>query len=752
MIQTLIIFMLASSFSSTTLVSSSSHYNFPIAKPNPNCNNTCGSIQIPFPFGTTEECYLTKQFWVTCNLTAFNPPKLFWWNTTIEITDISLDGQMKLMNTIARNCYDDNESYINNRTRITFTKYFTVNNTANKFTIVGCDSYGFVSGFRVGRNFTTGCTAMCSSLDDLAEGECTGAGCCQTTVPEDVWQVRVSVRSYNNYTYVSNFSKCSYGFVVEESAFRFSKDNLTNLSQVQKLPMVVDWAIGNSTCDEAKRNTTTYACGGANSRCHKPTNGYGYRCHCQQGFEGNPYLSQGCTDVDECSNETLHNCNKHALCTNEIGYYTCACPKNYDGDGMGDDGCKEKPPKDTKMIGIASGIICLLVLGIILYLILKRRSQNKMKHKFFLQNGGHMLREKLATREASPDMVTIFSSSELQKATNNFHNSMILGRGGFGTVYKGMLADRRTVAIKRSIRVDPTQIEQFINEVVVLSQINHRNVVKLLGCCLETDVPLLVYEFINNGTLSSHLYNEAKARALDWNTRLKIATETAGVLSYLHSSASTPIIHRDVKSDNILLDHTLTAKVSDFGASRLVPVDLTQLSTMVQGTFGYLDPEYMQTNQLTEKSDVYSFGVVLLELFTGRRALSLDRPVEEKSLANYFLSVLKQDLLFEILDENIVGLENMEQISAVSKLAKECLNVRGEDRPSMKEVAMELEGLILGGKHSWARINVHDEEEMESLIRIDDGVSHFGDGDMSSSLGYDSISRDHILLPMNGGR
>ena len=343
-----------------------------------------------------------------------------------------------------------------------------------------------------------------------------------------------------------------------------------------------------------------------------------------------------------------------------------------------------------------------------------------------------MLQEKLARREASPEMVTIFSSSELEKATSNFSNSMIIGRGGFGTVYKGVLADRRTVAIKRSIRVDPTQIEQFINEVVVLSQINHRNVVRLLGCCLETDVPLLVYEFVNNGTLSSHLHNEAKARALDWSMRLKIAAETAGVLSYLHSSASTPVIHRDVKSDNILLDHTFTAKVSDFGASKLVPVDLVQLSTMVQGTFGYLDPEYMQTNQLTEKSDVYSFGVVLLELVTGRRALSFNRSVEEKNLANYFLYVLKQGLLFEIIDENVAGLGNREQISAVCKLAKECLNVRGEDRPSMKEVAMELEGLILGGRHSWTR-NIENEEEMENLIGV------------RSSVGYDSINRDILF-------
>lgn len=230
--------------------------------------------------------------------------------------------------------------------------------------------------------------------------------------------------------------------------------------------------------------------------------------------------------------------------------------------------------------------------------------------------------------------------------------------------------------------------------------------------------------------------------------RLKVAAETAGVLSYLHTSASTPIIHRDVKSDNILLDHNFTAKVSDFGSSKLVPVDLAQLSTIVQGTFGYLDPEYMQMNQLTEKSDVYIFGVVLFELITGRRALSLNRPVEEKSLANYFLFVLKQDKLLEIVDDNIVCVGNTEQISAVAKLAKECLNVKGENRPSMKEVAMELEGLMLGRKHSWARDAVDIEEEAVSLLPTD----YNGMSCVSSSLGYDSIIRDHIVLPINGGR
>ena len=243
-------------------------------------------------------------------------------------------------------------------------------------------------------------------------------------------------------------------------------------------------------------------------------------------------------------------------------------------------------------IGIGICIIAMLVCSSSLYLIVNQRKLMKIKQRFFRQNGGLILQQQLSRQDNSTNMVKIFTTEELEKATNNYDENLIIGRGGFGTVYKGFLPDDRIVAIKKSKIVDESQIEQFINELVVLSQINHTNVVKLLGCCLETQVPLLVYEFVPNGTLFEYIHHESKVSIVPWETCLRIATESTEALLYLHSSTSPPIIHRDVKSSNILLDGKHIAKVSDFGESRLVPLDQTQAkATMVQGTFGYLDPE-----------------------------------------------------------------------------------------------------------------------------------------------------------------
>ncbi|XP_022858490.1 wall-associated receptor kinase 2-like isoform X1 [Olea europaea var. sylvestris] len=707
-----------------------------------NCMDRCGNVRIPFPFGTREGCYFNESFLVTCINTNSAFPKLFWRNFTFQITSISLKGQLRVLQSISKYCYSRTGTQPEPKS-INLPFGFTVNDTANKFIVVGCDSYALVSGSRREKqDYITGCISLCKK-EDLAELSCSGLGFCKISIPTQAWSVEVKTGSFENFTEMSDFNNCSYGFLAEESAFTFNASSLSTLRNVEKLPMVVDWAVGEETCKEAGNNISSYACKSENSNCYKPNNGYGYRCYCQEGYDGNPYLKNGCKDIDECNNQTLNICEKD--CKNTAGGFKCLCPKGYHGDGKKDGrGCIRGQSLVLKVAtGISIGITLTVVAIWWLCFVHQEKKLVKMKHTFFLQNGGLLLQEKLARGEQSPDGAKIFTSTELKKATNDFHDNRIVGQGGFGTVYKGFLSDNTIVAVKKSKQVDPNQVEQFINEVIVLSRINHRNVVKFLGCCLETQAPLLVYEFINNGTLFEHIHNKAKASSFSWDMRLRVAAEAAGVLAYLHSAASPPIIQRDVKSANILLDTNFTAKVSDFGASKLFPIDQTQLSTVVQGTFGYLDPEYMQTNQLTGKSDVYSFGVVLVELLTGKKALSYDRSEEERNLANYFLSTLKQNNLLQVLDDSIVCEGNSEKLTSVAMLAKRCLHVKGEDRPSMKEVAMELEGLRLAGKHSWNQTEPI-EEESESLLSGKMNAFAIATGEGSStSIGYDS-TMDHI--------
>jgi serine/threonine protein kinase len=346
------------------------------------------------------------------------------------------------------------------------------------------------------------------------------------------------------------------------------------------------------------------------------------------------------------------------------------------------------------IIGTSLGVLSLLFITWWLYKVIKKRKYIKIKQKFFQRNGGLLLQRQLSSSENNVQKTKIFNSKELENATDRFNDNRILGKGGQGTVYKGMLVDGRIVAIKKCNIVDERYLQQFVNEIIILSQINHRNVVKLLGCCLETEVPLLVYEFIPNGTLSEYIHEENEDfPLLTWNMRLRIAIEVAGALSYLHSAASLPIYHRDIKSSNILLDDKYRAKVADFGTSRSVAIDQTHVTTQVCGTFGYLDPEYFQTSQFTDKSDVYSFGVVLIELLTGEKPVSSTRSQEDRNLSTYFIHSVKENCLFDILDPQIRKEENQKEVMTIANLAKRCLHLNGKKRPTMIEVMMELEGV-----------------------------------------------------------
>ncbi|KAJ4791804.1 Wall-associated kinase family protein [Rhynchospora pubera] len=416
-----------------------------------------------------------------------------------------------------------------------------------------------------------------------------------------------------------------------------------------------------------------------------------------------PYLQEGCQDIDECANQ--NQCTKPGRCHNLPGDYRCVCPFGWRIKHTNKRECLLNLPLVT---GTCAGIIVLSFLGLGTYAIHEKRKASKVEEKYFNEHGGWILLEKIQSDQGFG--FTIFTKQQVELATNNFDSANIVGRGGQGTVYKGNLRDQ-IVAIKKCKIVDESKKKEFGKEMIILSQINHKNIVKLIGCCLEVEVPMLIYEFIPNGTLHHHIHGKNQEAHISLSTRLKIAHESAEALAYLHFSASPPIFHGDVKSANILLDQNYIAKVSDFGASILAPTDEAQFVTFVQGTCGYLDLEYMQTCQLTDKSDVYSFGMVLLEILTSKPVIAFGAPEEERCLSSRFFSAMKLKKLHELLDDQIRRNEDMELVQEVALLAKACLNMKGEERPTMKEVADELDRIRRIKQHPWIQECNHDETE-----------------------------------------
>ncbi|KAK1264835.1 Wall-associated receptor kinase-like 2 [Acorus gramineus] len=306
----------------------------------------------------------------------------------------------------------------------------------------------------------------------------------------------------------------------------------------------------------------------------------------------------------------------------------------------------------------------------------------RLKDRFFMENGSHLLEELICSCQARTNPIRMFSSGELEKATNNYDNGNIIGKG-ISFVYRGTL-DNRAVAVKKFdispsmvLKVSDAIYEMFITEIVCLSQINHKNVVKLLGCGLESRYPVLVYEFIPNGTLEGRIYEEDPSRQMSWKDRLRNAREIADALAYLHTGLPRPIVHTGLHTSRILIDEFHSAKIGTFGFSVLIPSDETQAVRKLSGYTSTGEPRDLYG--YSEKDDVHDFGVVLIELLTGKQGMVLP-----------FISSLKNNDLDLILEARLLEEGKIKQLMECAVLASRCVLHDDEGRPTMKEVAQEL--------------------------------------------------------------
>ncbi|GMN45933.1 hypothetical protein TIFTF001_015120 [Ficus carica] len=627
-----------------------------------NCQPSCGDVNIPFPFGIGKGCYVDEWFEVVCNNGADNNIPVLK-HANLEVIGIDLDGstlKVTLPITVFWN-FSDSEAQKNSSISLAGSPFAF--SRENKFVAVGCGVLATLTSSKF--KGSIGCSSACSSdvTNSTAENKnCDGVHCCQTSIPSYLQAFSISFRETEGDGEIEKARR--YAFLVKGTWFSQSVVSLYDVSEMTGVPVVLNWELYTSQLEALGKSPDSFA-----SKFNHSNNG--------------------------AVRNTTDNCRTYsdAIFANQTRMQ-CYCEHGFEGNPYLRYGCEDvnecitKGPKACEggrdCVNTIGGYTCIEPEG--------KKSQGKM---VFLDN----------------------RLSSFIYADNN-DVLRILGQGGQGTLYKGMLADGQIVAIKKSKIDNEGKISEFINEVVILSQINHRNVVKLLGCCLETEVPLLVYEFVPNGTLSQYIYDEQELFPLTWEIRLRIATDIAGALSYLHSSASLPIYHRDIKSTNILLDGKYRAKIADFGTSRSVAIDQTHLTTLVHGTFGYLDPEYFQSSQFTDKSDVYSFGVVLVELLTGQKPISIQRSEQGRSLATYFMQSIEENNLLDIVDARVMEEAKRDSIIAFAELAKRCLNLKGRKRPTMKEVAALLEDI----KNSEKAYGAHepDVEEVEYVIEIPD--------------------------------
>lgn len=409
------------------------------------------------------------------------------------------------------------------------------------------------------------------------------------------------------------------------------------------------------------------------------------------------------------------------------------------------------------IVGIIAGVLVIVVIIIITICVCTcgkgkdipvKKAENAVAARTPTANAVH-----LEKSFSHPTSTRCLEYEELKDATNNFEPESIVGEGGFGRVFKGVLKDGTAVAIKKLTNGGHQGDKEFLVEVEMLSRLHHRNLVKLVGyySCQDTSQNLLCYELVPNGSLESWLHGPLGVNCpLDWDTRMKIALDAARGLAYLHEDSQPCVIHRDFKASNILLEDNFHAKVSDFGLAKHAPEGRTShISTRVMGTFGYVAPEYAMTGHLLVKSDVYSYGVVLLELLTGRTPVDMSQPSGQENLVTWARPILRdKDRLEELVDPRLGGKYPKDDFVRVCTIAAACVAPEANQRPTMGEVVQSLKMVQRATEYQDTMPAPPSRPNMRqsSTTYESDGTSSmFSSGQFSGMFENDNISRTAVF-------
>ncbi|XP_037439288.1 wall-associated receptor kinase 1-like [Triticum dicoccoides] len=675
------------------------------------CPDKCGETSIPFPFGMARGCF-RPGFQVVCNH-SFRPPRAFLAdnggrtyqrmmdqnytgpsfrpgeplrrNKAVELIDVSVDKSEARIYTAVSSICSTSGTHAVGRYAFTYLDKagpFLASPVRNVLVGVGARVEAtMVSSFgetEKAMAYRPSCLSdLVGNLQFATDGECSGRGCCVAVLPPEAPLLTRFVAGFRPRHRRRGWesSPCSYGMVVQSSWYNFSTPDLYGYEALsgrlaRGVPAVLDFAIRKGTCPpDGQQPPAGYACVSGNSSCSNEARGY--VCKCSEHYHGNPYITNGCQDIDECklrkqSHELrlLYPCSDDGICSNRVGGYDCRCKPGMKGDAIKGH-CTEKFPLPAKVVVGIAAFIVVSVLMVMSHQLLKRK-------RFYEQNGGPVLK--------GVKNIRIYRRKQLKQITNNYRH--IIGEGHFGKVYMGTLEDKQHVAIKISIKVDKDMKKEFIDEVIIQSGMRHKNIVRLLGCCLEVDAPMLVYEYAARGSLHDVLFGLRRIDIIPVHTRLGIAVGSAEGLAYMHSAVESTIRHGDVKSANILLDDKFIPKVSDFGTTRLLVRGKSVKTERVVGDLNYIDPIYMEHGVVTQKSDVYGFGVVLMELITRRPAIHDDR----RSYVASFVQASLDKQARNFFDQAITSEGDIKLLEMVGEVAVECLKPNPEERLDMKQV------------------------------------------------------------------